>query len=486
MSSGADRRPSRVAALVSIAAILIAALGVAFSLPIDDFWLSIASGRAILHGADPRAAIPFSWMPTLPGALNPQWGAQVLLAAVDNLGWALFVNAALIAIGLGLTVERMRGRGRPEAVAVASLLALTVLSVHLLARPQSFSIALLPAALLLLERFAARWWLPMAFGVLVAVWANLHGAFVLAQLAALTAVLGAGYDRWRRRGGTRDRCVAVSTATLIAAAVAPLLNPVGPALLGYAYGQGTSDVVRAISVEWQPAWPWEPVGALFWIFAILLVLGRLVRGGSVWSGELLLSLVLGGLAASGIRFIPFFVLGTAPLLVSDVERFLATRPVVRRALGEVPAVLRGRASVGVGAIAAVCLALQPIRPILPASIARLTPDEPATSAARLEALAPGSRARILNEQVWGGFLVWDLGDRVSTAMDGRIEIRSRETWQRYFDLMAGRGDPVAELARSHVDWALLFPDRKMLMDKLLAEGWTVTLRSDEGVLLHRS
>jgi hypothetical protein len=92
----------------------------------------------------------------------------------------------------------------------------------------------------------------------------------------------------------------------------------------------------------------------------------------------------------------------------------------------------------------------------------------------------------LNEQVWGGYLNWELGDRVSTAMDGRIEIRTRETWQRYFDLVAGVGDPAGELRSFGVRFAILFPTRTALIRKLSAAGWASIVRSDQAVVLHRA
>ena len=236
------RRESRVAGWVAVAATGVAFVVVAFSLPIDDFWLSLASGRAILHGADLSRAIPLTWLPVIPDALNPQWGAQVVLAAVDTLAWALAANALLLAVGMGVTLERMRRHASPAAIAIAALLSLAVLSVHLLARAQSFSIALFPLSLLLLERLRGRWWLPVAFALLTAVWANLHGAFIVGQLAAACAMTGAAWDASRRRDAALAHDAWLYAATLAAAFAAPLVNPVGTQLLGYAYSQGTSDL----------------------------------------------------------------------------------------------------------------------------------------------------------------------------------------------------------------------------------------------------
>jgi hypothetical protein len=463
----------------------VAFVVVAFSLPIDDFWLSLASGRAILHGADLSRAIQLTWLPVIPDALNPQWGAQVVLAAVDTLAWALAINALLLAVGLGVTLERMR-RASPAPVAIASLLGLAVLSVHLLARAQSFSIALFPVSLLLLDRLRGRWWLPVAFGLLTMAWANLHGAFIVGQLAAACAMTGAAWDASQRRSGSLAHDAWVYAATLGVAFAAPLVNPVGTQLLGYAYGQGTSDLVRQISVEWQPSWPWEPVGLLFWLLALAIVAGRVVRrpGGS--TDELLLAASTGVLAASSIRSIPWFVLAVAPMLAGDIDALLAARPRLARAIGQPSGWGRARPADVLLALAALAIAFQVVRPLLPASVARLTPDAPVAIAEALDRQVPsGTQARILNEQVWGGYLEWRLGGRVVPAIDGRIEIRTRQTWEDYFALMDGNGNPAQRLQEANLEWAALFPTRTALIGQLKAAGWTQVLASPEGVLLHR-
>jgi hypothetical protein len=479
-------RPRLVATAAAWSALALGALVAAFSLPIDDFWLSLRSADAIRAGADLGRAIDLTWTPMLPGAINPQWAAQLVLdgpGGAGGLGWALAVNAALVGAGLGLTAVRVRRRAGAAATAIAMLLVIGALAPHLLARAASFSIALLPALLLLLDRRPARPWLPLAVAVLMIAWANLHGAFVIGQVAVGVSLV-VELRAWRNRDpAARPATLALATGVAL---LAPLANPAGFELIRYAYAQPGLDIVRSISVEWQPAWPWIPVATLAWILVAVLVAARIARRGAITLRDALLGLGLGALALTSIRNIPWLVLALAPVLAEDVEAALRARPGLATAVGEVRGSLGGpRAWVAVLAALVLAVAFQPLRPALREPVARLTPDAPVAIADFLDERLPrGEAARILNEQVWGGYLAWRLGDRIETAMDGRLEIRDRETWISYFALLHGDGDPDATLARAGVTWVAVREHRGDLIYKLRLAGWQVALSAPEGLLLN--
>ena len=467
-----SRLSLRPGTLVAWSAVAITAIVAGWSLPIDDFWLSIASGRAIADGERIDAALPFSWTDEVRGALNPQWGAQVLLGAHGSVGVALALNAGLLAAGIGLTVLRAARRTSGMAVAVALLLILVALAPHLLARAQSFSIALLPLALILMDRYATRPWLPFAYGVLMVAWANLHGGFVIGQVAAVVWLVAAVVQR---------RSPWVPAGVVVAAAVSPLANPAGPALLAYAYGQPATSVVTSISVEWQPSWPWIAVAMPFWAILLAFVAGRFIGGRLPRFSPLrdhLLAGVLALLAISAIRHIPWFLLTVLPILAADFDQVLTAAPRLAQALGRLPRPLAPpRVWRTLAVLGVLVLAFQIARPALPVGLARLTPDEPAAAVDQLELLARDGD-HVLNEQVWGGYLAHRLWPRVETAMDGRLEIRSRDEWASYFTLMQGRDDPAGALAARGVRWAIIGSQRGELRSELEHAGWSVI--ADDG------
>ena len=479
-----NSRPSIVAGAVALSAFVLAFMAAAASLPIDDFWLSLASGGRIVDGAPLDRAVDFNWLPFREGALNPQWAAQLILGLPGSPAGALAVNALLVGGGLAVLAIRVRRRATAEATAIAMLLAIAVLSPHLLARAQSFSILLLPVALLLLEMRPVRPWLPLAYAVLMAAWANLHGAFVIGQFAAVAALADAGYGAWRHPDRPR-RDLLIAAGVVLAAFAGPLLNPAGIGLMAYAYAQPGLEVVREISIEWQPAWPWIPVATLFWAYLLLLVVGRVRRG---WSGGAMDTLLVGALAifaATSLRQIPWFIIAGAPLLAEDIAAALNAAPVLGRSIGTVPSFLTGRRLAATTALALLlAVAVQPIRTALPQDVGRVTPDAPVEIAKELTTrIAPGTTELVLNEQVWGGYLAYEVGDRVEIAMDGRLEIRDRATWQAYFDLLHGEGEPATVLANDGVRYAALHPDRTQLIQALRAADWQVLLDTDRETLL---
>jgi hypothetical protein len=148
----------------------------------------------------------------------------------------------------------------------------------------------------------------------------------------------------------------------------------------------------------------------------------------------------------------------------------------------VPARLSGRRLwTTLTVLGAVVLAFQVARPSLPDAVARLTPDEPAAAVDQLtERIEPGER--ILNEQVWGGYLAYRLWPQLETAMDGRLEIRSRSEWAAYFDLMHGQDEPASTLDALGVEWALVGAERTVLRSALERAGWTV-MHDGYGILM---
>lgn len=458
--SGVGPGSGPVAGAVVVLACLLGAVLVGWRGTIDDFWLTLASGRALHHGTPVAHAVPFTFTRMVPHSLNPQWGAQWLAGAVGLRG-ALVLSALGIGGGLLLTASRARRRASGAATAIAMLAVLVVTFPFLQPRPESWTALGFPLALVALERWRTRPWFPLAYGAGVAVWANLHGGFLLAEVAAASFLVGDVLERRRAR-----------PFVLAAALLGPLANPNGVRLLAYALGLGGNQAVRSLAAEWEHAGR-QPWAMAFWTLLVVVAALRLRSRRRVDRAEAVLLFATAAMSVWAIRSVPWFALAAAPMLAEDVDGLIRHSRVVRPLS---PRFARGM-RVAVAAVFVLVLVFQAVRPSLPDAAANLRFGMPSAAVDRLAEVSGGRPGRVFAEQTWGGFVAERLGaDRgaVSTFVDGRLEIQTMATWGEYKRILTGTADAPAELRSWGSHWVLVPPTRTRLLDSLAAAGWRLT------------
>ena len=301
---------------------------------IDIFW-HIAAGRAfVAAGALPDTDI-FSAIDPHRTWVSFQWGYEVLVYGLDQLGGLQLVRFAHAAVTLGAFAAFYLGlRRRLRWGPVASIVLLSLLMVlfedRVRARPHVFNLlfwALLlptlargPAAL---TRRAAGW---VAAATLL--WANLHaGGALLFLVAALTLPVGAtlGWaievpDRRAAEAATARRAWGWYLAALLPALLSPHF------LRGNLQAFTMLDATESAIGEWYPAWHFLAIAstaghvvcglvpslvALVWVARLVRLVGGLAQGwrglraraaqGELW--RLGLSLALLVLAHRSVRFV---------------------------------------------------------------------------------------------------------------------------------------------------------------------------------------
>src|SRR4051794_29387635 len=148
----------------------------------DSFW-QIKIGQWILdHGAMPYTDI-FSFTRTGAPWISTSWLSQVLFAfAHAQGGWAgpVIITAMGVALTAAIFVHLLEAQIEAPRAVLFAMLALLLSLHHVLARPHILALPVMVAWIGLLmaaadRRSAPSWyWLP-----LMALWANLHGGFVL-------------------------------------------------------------------------------------------------------------------------------------------------------------------------------------------------------------------------------------------------------------------------------------------------------------------
>jgi hypothetical protein len=424
-----------MAALVFFALLLPAAPSL---LSDPDMLWHLRTGQEILATGQFPQADSYSWTMKGQGWIAKEWLSQVLYALCFNLaGWTGVALLALVAAcaAFGLLFAALDRRAGPLfAIAVVALVALAG-NYHLLARPHvlawpvaaAFAIQLLDAA----EEGRAPHW-PQA--LLLVLWANLHGSFLL----AFVLLPFFAWESLARASKNHGRLTLRWTGFAALCLLASLVHPYGWQVFAAARDVLALGPALGLIVEWRPQ-----NFAGFGHFEFILLLGL---GASLLSGlrlpaprvALALALLHSALAHArqetlGLMVVALLIAAPVAALRGEIfrQRRLEWRFVALAAAGLLMAAA-GSLSYRGGLS-------------LPAEIA----PQAALDAAR----AAGIAGQVLNEDQFGGFLI---SQHVPTYADGRAELFG----PLHYDLsmaLAGRKPAVLRdlLANPAIGWTLL-------------------------------
>ena len=376
-------------------------------LPLEavDPWWSLVLGTAPSGASD-----PIVFTPLVGPAANVQWLAHRALAglhAAGGVGALLALRSIILALSLALLQLLVLQTGHPASrAALAATLALPTVIAGAAVRPQLFAIPLFVAILLLGGPRADRRRTPLALAAAVALWANVHGSFVLAPIALL--VLAAA-GPWRL-AALRLRLAGIALA---AALLDPWAAGVYSAAVQVAQANGTG--TSSLALEWRPLDPLSLPGLFFLLQAgaAIVAILRLRRACPLeW---LVLAIPLALLALTGGRHTLWFALAIGPLAAGALSSPAARPAAYSTATSLVVAALLLLGVVGV------------LRP-LGDGAQQLAPETPIEAADRLTMT---DARRVFAFSDWGGYLAWRLRPDGRVYVDDRFEQHSADLWARY-------------------------------------------------------
>ena len=405
--------------------------------PIDtDLWWHLATGRRIAEsGQVPRT----DWM-TFTFAGRP-WVAQSWLA--DLVTWAGYRSgglaavsvlfAAATAVAFAFFHDRMRRRDVPQPLALTLLVAASLASALSWGpRVQMLSLLLVSVFLHQLDRYAATG-TPrplLTLPPLMALWVNLHGAFVLGVIVIAIDGLASILDRRTER----TRALGV---TLLATIGATLLNPVLFRVWDFPLrtmvpGLFHAEIAEAVSPDFH-----HPAFLPFELLLLLLVASFLVSRQFAWR-DLLLALALTHLALSQVRHVSVWAVAVVPLIGGHLASGWHERgggAVFTQDLG--PEARRGL-DFAVLAFVVVTYAVVFGNHLRRTSFRELERrDFPAEAADLL--LVERTPQRVFTTFEWGGYLSWRLDGRGQVFIDGRANsLFDDATLRDYLTIVRGR------------------------------------------------
>ncbi len=478
---------------------LIALRALVVPIPPHDFWWHLATGRLIVETGSIPTTDSFSYTQQGQPFYNQGWLAQVLMYGLYRLGGIpllLLAQAAVVVLAYGLLLWLCIRRSGAVRLSVALLLLTLPLSFdnwHV--RPQTYCLPLFAAYLVILTNWRLSsgprplWLLPL----LMVLWVNLHGTFLLGGgLIGLTfAGVWAGriWQDWRARRAAaappQDARPPLRSlfgwGALTAAAM--LLNPRGIGVLGYVFGLLRTSAVTSLVTEWEPTTTRTQTGTVFFLF-LLCVIGVLVYARRRPDPlDMLLAAPFFWLALGAERNIIWFMLAITPLLVVQAAGWLPQSPTRRTAPG-LPAF--NAALIGMVALLLV-LALPWIKPHLnlPPTISPLVESNtPIAAVAYLQA-DPQRPQRLFHAMAYGSYLIWAAPDQ-PVFIDPRIELYPYKQWLDYINL--GAGNSAADLlANYRIDGLLLDNAEQAGLLKLVRAdpAWQVRYADDYSTYLTR-
>jgi hypothetical protein len=368
-----------------------------------------------------------------------------------------------VVVAFGLAVHagcRRAGAGRWSSVFVAWAATLC-LDPFVSERPQLFSFLLLPLVLWLAARPGRR---PLVgLGVAFALWASLHGVFVVG-----VGVVGlAAFGRWLedRRPAVLRRSVAVGAVALLS----PLVNP----FLWRVYTNAFH--VRAVSdgiAEYANFTLTDGRDQVLFVFALGVAYG-LWRTGRWRRFEVVLPIAALTFATfDAIRNAPLFlVVGAAEVALGlSAAPAPRTRALAGRRAGELTTAL---------AIVAGLLALL----ALPTLGRAGEVDAAAVPVHAIDAIPAG--CRLFDDYNLGGWVIERRWPAVAVSEDGRNDMYGTARLRPQFALLRGEVPAEATLDELGVDCVLVQPDRELTSALRASGAWREAVTDPTGVLFLR-
>lgn len=443
----------------------------------------VATGRFILEERAIPRTDPFS-----ASFLGKEWFAHEWLAAIAfaaawiRASWpgVLWLSALLIAAAHLLLYRHLVRRGDDALISFGAVVAAaSVASVHWLARPHLFTVLLLVVAVTGIEEVIdgrrGRAWL-LALPPLAALWANLHGGFLI--LFPILACYGAGIALTRAPGRTLLPPFALAAA---ASAAAVLINPWGYRLIRHLVGffAARGAALRQTS-EFAPPTLDDRAGltlAIFLglcLFALALGFAALRRR----PGTLLAFLMTTAMALRTVRDVEIVAIFGAIVLSGGFSAWLRPR-IGDPTRADLETFRRRESESGGGLVAAAF--------VLAAGLAlagRFPPSGfdpalfPVEVVERMKAAGIRPEGPVLTPDLWGGYLILEW-PAAKVWVDGRWDMRGDAFFERYSDLVLARPGWEAILDQSGIGWVLMPPGTPLARALGQDGGWI--LWGEDGV-----
>jgi hypothetical protein len=470
------RREHLPDALLAVLVLAVVSFSVSVTRADPDLWGHVRFGQDILASRSISRLDPYSFTSDRPW-INHEWLSEVLMASAYQLGGSsgLIALKWLLTVGALVTLWRaIRHAGvfRPVAVGLLLVTVFGAYGLTVTLRPQLFSMLLYTILLALLNgigRGSTRLflWMPVLF----ALWANLHGGWIVGigvlGLWSTCALLSRRIS-WRWAAG----------GTLLGL-IGTLATPYGPELWQFLWetvGLGRVDIA-----EWQPLTR-EPYALILWAIAASPLVVAWRRLGWAASPLLAPSVVLGALALRVARLEGFFALTTVIMLAPCFAALGPRRLPLSRKPTRSDSLLVGAVCL-VGLLSAGVAISRHAKCVTLAGADESDPWAPEAEGITFFQINQ-LRGRLLTYFDYGELAIWHLAPRLRVSYDGRREtVYSAEVQTNHLRFYFGvRDTSYARILKADYVW---LPRRLPVNAALDRDGWVRIFEGPRSVIYAR-
>ena len=460
MRRAASTRYARALRPLALAGI---AIGLLTTIADTDLWGHVRFGLDILRDGFASGPDPYTFTQGKP-FLYHEWLGGVVMAVAYRVAGGAGLGLLKAAIGASLfalvwsALRHKTFAWRWGGIAVAAWVSLPLLTTL---RPQLWTAIAVVLVCRILTMRSGVWYLPLLF----AVWANLHGGWIVggAVLFVWTAVA------WAQRQPDRGRLLLVGAVSF----VATLLNPYGVELWQYlleTVGLPHDDLSEWHSIVRNGAGP-----IALWSLGVATLVVSWVKIGRPPAAPLAVLLVLAYGAANVTRLVPLFGLAAVTLLSaywpSDAHDDRGTHE--RLALIAVELVF----------VVITLVVVFPIR-LVPTCVR--IPDSPYAPDTRAAEALRGTRGRLVTYFDWGEYVLWHFGPALKVSIDGRREtVYTEATLAEQQAIVEGKPAGLAALGRIAPEYVWLPSEATAAAGWLMANGYRMEVQTQRSFIAVR-
>lgn len=421
-----------------------------------------------------------------------EWLAQVIYSLFYDwlgLGGVVILAALLITLAWGLVFNNANRRSGSLLIAlVLTGVGVTASLIHGLPRPHLFSYVLIPVWIMTLEHTGNKpslWWrLPL----IMLLWVNLHGMFVLGiaiwGIYLVDALFETPWRTWLKHPGIRSLLAGGGLSLL-----ATLFSPSGYHIWATIASLGGNAYIKSRVIEYQSA-NFQIIEAWPSILLLLLVTAGYARtqNKAAWRHVFLIT-AFAALAIYSSRMLPIFALVAVPIVARVMADWLETELPGGNPLQRLEGRIAPLSQSANGAIWLVTVFLLVVYvfqlgiPIDAKNKGNVFDPKffPVAAVDWLE--AHPQNGHVFNEFDWGGYLLLKLWPQYQIFMDGHTHIYGETLTREYEEIITTAEGWQELLEKYEVQWAIVRTDSR-IAKALQGADWQIRYQDDTAIILH--